>query len=62
MRTDIHRPRRNTPWARIYYAGLRGTGLRLSAEEVQQLMGDGALTEVGHRDYKGDDEGPCNAE
>jgi hypothetical protein len=34
---------RDNPHARIYRAGLKGTGLKLSAEEVQRLMMDDAI-------------------
>ena len=39
-----------TPWARIVRAGRRGTGVRLSAEDVYRLNGDGAIVLRGELD------------
>ena len=39
-----------TPWEKIMRAGSRGTGLRLTADEVQQLSGDGAIEQKAFND------------
>ena len=46
-------PRALTPWARIVQAGHRGTGVRLSADEVAQLMADDAIVVRGEADLEG---------
>lgn len=37
---------KDNPHARIYRAGLAGTGVRLSADEVQRLMFDDAIVQA----------------
>jgi hypothetical protein len=37
---------KDNPHARIYRAGLRGTGVRLSANEVERLMLDDAIIQA----------------
>lgn len=49
--------RKRTPWARIYEAGLLGTGTRLSAEDVAELMLDDAITTRGSMDLEALKEG-----
>jgi len=49
--------RKRTPWARIYEAGLNGTGCRLSVEDVGALMMDHAITTRGSLDLEAIKEG-----
>jgi len=42
-----------SPWARIYLASKRGTGVRLSAVDVQHLVCDDAIMTRGMLDAKG---------
>ncbi len=39
-----------TPWEKIIRAGRRGTGLRLTADEVEQLSSDGAIEQKAWND------------
>lgn len=39
-----------TPWEKIMRAGKRGTGLRLTADEVHQLSCDGAIEQKASND------------
>lgn len=41
--TPAARRKNLTPWQRIMRATNRGTGLRLSADEIGQLSSDGAI-------------------
>lgn len=42
--------RKKTPWHRIFSASLRGAGVRLSAEEVNLLSRDEAISLRGQAD------------
>ena len=48
--------RKLSPWARIVRAGHRGTGLRLSPEDVARLMLDDAIVSVGEAELADADE------
>lgn len=48
--------RKRTPWDRLVRAGKRGVGCRLTAEDVQRLLSDGAILKRGTMD------GNCYAE
>jgi hypothetical protein len=47
---------RKSPWARIVLAYRRGTGVRLSAEDVDQLSYDDAIMKRGALDLQGVDD------
>lgn len=44
------RERTRTPWDRLVTAARKGTGLRLTAEEVRWLAGDSAIDARGTMD------------
>lgn len=52
------RRRRKTPWERIVCAADRGTGLRLSADDVLRLSRDNAIMTRGELDADGEEPGP----
>lgn len=43
-----------TPWQKIMRAAQRGTGLRLSAEEVSRMSSDGAIATLAENDDEDD--------
>lgn len=52
--TPPERPRRKlTPWQKIMRASKRGTGLRLSADEVWNLSRDNAIETLAGNDDEG---------
>ena len=50
------RLRRMTPWQRIRRAANRGTGLRLSTEDIQRLAHDNAIMTRAELDEDGEDD------
>jgi hypothetical protein len=47
---------KHSPWARIVRAADRGTGVRLSPDDVLRLMTDDAIVTRGRMDLEGTDE------
>lgn len=47
--------RKRSPWARIVLADRKGTGVRLSADDVSQLARDEAIVKRGELDLAGAD-------
>lgn len=47
--------KKQTPWARIYLAAERGTGVRLSWDDIKFMALDDAIMMRGEMDYKDDE-------
>jgi len=55
-RARAARIRQMTPWERILRAANRGTGLRLSADDVLRLSQDDAIITRAEMDKEGEDD------